>query len=258
MQRAKAAVRHPDGHMTGWDNTQISTSVHVEQRGLAPAKVQTGTTSIIYPLRNSSPSAIQLKPILERQQQCDMIVFADLRPTRPQARNIERHLVLQIICILLVNEEGFSYIDKDDPLLWPRAYRPPPSGYKMQEFVMHTTIIDEGSTEGNIEVGRDQYFVQLDFGKHDLDNQAILAINDQATNARIRAAQILRKKDLNAVHRMSCFQCAISWFHGQLNFIWALLHIHRGAGEQIGSLQFFIILLGKVRLGTEKPDFNTL
>ena len=51
-----------------------------------------------------------------------MIVFADLQPTHPQAHDIEQHLVLQIICILLVNEEGFSYIDKDDSLLWPRAY----------------------------------------------------------------------------------------------------------------------------------------
>jgi hypothetical protein len=187
-----------------------------------------------------------------------MIVFADLRPTRPQACDIERHLLLHILHILLSNEEGFGYINKDDPLLQPRAYRPPPSGYKTQEFVMRTTIIDEGSTEGNIEVGREQYFVQLDFDKHDLDEKEILAIHDQATNAQIRAAQILRKKDLNAVHRMSCFQCAIGWFHTQLNFIWALLHMHRGAGEQIGSLQFFIILLGKVRLGKEKPDFNTL
>jgi len=82
MRHAKAAARSPDGHMTGWDNTQICTSIHVEQRGLTPAKVQTGTTSIIYPLRNSSPEAIRLKPILERQRQCDMINFADLRPTR--------------------------------------------------------------------------------------------------------------------------------------------------------------------------------
>jgi hypothetical protein len=187
-----------------------------------------------------------------------MIVFTDLRPTRSQARNIEHHLLLQIIRILLSSDETFSYIDKTDPLLQPHAYRPPPSGYKTQEFVMRTTTIDEGSTEGNIEVANDQYFVQLEFKKTDLDDRAILAIHDQATNARIRAAQILRKGDLNPIHRMSAFQCGIGWFHAQLNFLWALLHIHRGDGEQIGSLQFFIILLGKVRLGKEKPDFNTL
>ena len=159
MRRAKVAARHPNGHMTGWDNTQICTSTHVEQRGLAPAKVQTGTTSIIYPLRNSSPDAVRLKPILERQRHCDMIVFADLRPTHSQARDIERHLILQIIHILISNEEGFSYIDRSDSLLQPRSYRPPPSGYKTQEFVMRATTIDEGSTEGNIEVAFDQYSV---------------------------------------------------------------------------------------------------
>ena len=194
MQRAKVAARHQDGHMTGWDNTQICTSVHVKQRGLAPAKVQTGTTSIIYPLWNGSPNAVRLKPNLESQQKCDMITFADLRPTRSQARNTERHILLQIIQILLSNEEGFNYMDQTDPLLKARSYQPPPSGYKTEEFVMRTTTIDEGSTEGNIEVTPDQYFVQLDFNKHDLDDRAILAIHDQETNAQIRAAQILRKK----------------------------------------------------------------
>jgi hypothetical protein len=187
-----------------------------------------------------------------------MIVFTDLQPTRSQACNIERHLLLQIIRILLSSDEMFSYIDKTDPLLQPHTYRPPPSGYKTQEFVMCTTTIDEGSTEGNIEVANDQYFVQLEFEKNELDDCAILVIHDQATNTRIRAVQILRKGDLNAIHHMSSFQCGIGWFHAQLNFLWALLHIHRGDGEQIGSLQFFIILLRKVWLGKEKPDFNTL
>jgi hypothetical protein len=124
--------------------------------------------------------------------------------------------------------------------------------------MMRTTTIDKGSTEGNIEVANDQYFVQLEFKKNDLDNHAILAIHDQATNAHIRAAQILCKGDLNVIHRMSSFQFAIGWFHAQLNFLWALLHIHHSDGEQVGSLQFFIILLRKVRLRKEKPDFNTL
>ena len=166
--------------------------------------------------------------------------------------------MLQILHILFLNGEGFSYIDKNNSQLQPRTYRPPPPGYKTKEFVIRTTTIDEGSTEGNIEVANDQYFMQLAFEKNDLDDTAILLIHDQATNALTRAAQILRKGDLNAVHRMSCFQCGIGWFHAQLNFLWALPHIHRGDGEQIGSLQFFIILLGKVRLGKDKPDFNTL
>jgi len=47
---------------------------------------------------------------------------------------------------------------------------------------MCTTTIDEGSTKGNIEVANDQYFVQLDFKKHDLDDHVVLAIHDQSTN----------------------------------------------------------------------------
>jgi hypothetical protein len=35
-------------HLTGWDNTQISTSIHVEQRSLALPKVQVGMTLMIY------------------------------------------------------------------------------------------------------------------------------------------------------------------------------------------------------------------
>ena len=123
---------------------------------------------------------------------------------------------------------------------------------------MRTTTIDEGSTGSNIEVAFDQYSVQLEFDLNELDDLVLLTIHDQVTNAWIRVAQILCKGDLNAIHRMSSFQCGISWFHAQLSFLWALLHIHHGDGEQIGSLQFFIILLGKAWLGKEKPDFNTL
>lgn len=173
MRRARAAARDPDGHMTGWDNTQISTSTHIEQRGLAPAKVQTGTTSIIYPLRNSSPQAILLNPILKRQANCQMINFSDLRPTEGQARGINKHMVLQIVDILLTNIGGFDYLNTSDPILQPRSLRPPPPNHKTKEFVMRTTTIDEGSTEGNIEVARNQYIDQLEFKENELDNTAI-------------------------------------------------------------------------------------
>jgi len=114
MTRARAAACHADGHSTGWDNTQISTSVHVEQWGLAPPKVETGTTSIIYPLHNSLPEAIKLKPNLERQKNCDMIQFSDIRPTSLQLCAINCGLILEVIKILLNNETGFDYINKSD------------------------------------------------------------------------------------------------------------------------------------------------
>jgi hypothetical protein len=247
--------RYDNGHSTGWDNTQISTSVHVEQQALAPPKVQTGITSIIYPLCNSSPEAIKLKPNLERQKTCNMIQFLDIQPASFQLCAINHGLILEVIKIFLNNETSFDYIDKSDSWLQPQSIQPPPKGHKTQEFMMHTTKIDEGSTEGNIEVAQEQYFDQL---QHELNNQAIPTFPNQATNAHIWSGQILHKDYLNAIYQMVCFICGLGWFHVQLNLIWVLLHIHWGITNQIGSLQFFITLLGKVQLGKEKPDFNTL
>src|SRR5262245_8009879 len=68
-------------HSTGWDNTQISTSIHVEQRSLAPPKVQVGTTSMIYLLRNAAMQDLELHPILEARMSAPMITFnSDIRP----------------------------------------------------------------------------------------------------------------------------------------------------------------------------------
>jgi hypothetical protein len=78
MTRARAATHHADSHSTGWDNTQISTSVHIEQQDWALSKVRTDTTFIIYPLHNSLPEAIKLKPNLERQKNHNIIQFSDL------------------------------------------------------------------------------------------------------------------------------------------------------------------------------------
>jgi len=48
MRRAQAAARLP--HSIGWDNTNIKTSIFVEQHKFGPPKVQSGTTSMIYGL----------------------------------------------------------------------------------------------------------------------------------------------------------------------------------------------------------------
>lgn len=83
MRRAQLAVR--SGHAISWDNTNISLSVHVEQRSLAPLKVQTGTTQIVYSLRGViQPNSLQLLPILERRASAPLITLAaDIRPHTP-------------------------------------------------------------------------------------------------------------------------------------------------------------------------------
>ncbi|KAG1762229.1 hypothetical protein EDD22DRAFT_778674 [Suillus occidentalis] len=57
---------------------------------------------------------------------------------------------------------------------------------------------------------------------------------------------------------MENFQLAPSFFHIQLNLIWTILHVHLRSKEESGGLQYYISLLGRVRLGTEHPDYCTL
>jgi hypothetical protein len=202
--------------MIGWDNIQVSTSTHVEQRALAPPKVQSGTTAIIYPLCNATLADLRLQPILDNRLKCDMITFSDnVRPTRTHMHDMTDHLVIDIIKILIDNHPGFNYLSNSS-VLKHRSYHPPPLGYKTQEYVLRTTTTDESTTDGNIKVARNAYIDQLAFDIHDLNNQAIPCINDQSTNARVRSAQLL----------MENFQLAPGLFHAQLNLIWAILHIH--------------------------------
>ncbi|KAJ7687309.1 hypothetical protein B0H14DRAFT_2653906 [Mycena olivaceomarginata] len=200
LRRAQLAARM--GHSVSWDNTNLSLSIHVEQRALAPPKVQTGTTQLIYNLRGlSDPATLELKPILQRRVQGELITFtADIRPTHSQY---------------------------------------------------------EGSTEGSTLVNENIYLDQLDFDLHDLDNIAVPSYNDQKTNALIRSAQLLRMDDLSAILRLEQLQPAPGAFHTELNLSWMLLKVHRGDGADLGSLQYFIGLLTKVRLGWIPPTSKT-
>jgi hypothetical protein len=256
IRRAQLIARGP--HMIGWDNIQVLTSIHVEQRPLAPLKVQSGTTVILYPLHDATLEDLRLRPILDNHAKCDMITFSDdVRPTHTYMREMTDHLIIDIIKILIENHPGFDYLSNSS-ILEHHIYRRPPSGCKTTEFILRTTTTDESTTDGNIEVARNAYINQLAFGLHDLDNQAIPCINDQSTNARVQSAQLLRSDDVGSINRMENFQLAPGLFHAQLNLIWAILHVHRGSLEEIGGLQYYIALLGRVRLGAEHPDYRTL
>ncbi|KAJ7759811.1 hypothetical protein DFH07DRAFT_1023425 [Mycena maculata] len=255
--RAQIAARA--GHAIGWDNIHLSLSEHVEQRTLAPPKVQTGTTTIIYDLRGLFDAQIlRLKPILERRALGDLITYsADIRPTRSQSRSIHAHLEISIVELLIRDEPEFDYL-ADAPELKHATYRPPPSNHKTSEYVLRTTKIDEGSGEGTTQVNDNVYIDQLAFDQHALDDIAVPSYNDQKTNALIRSAQLMRMGDMSAILRLEQYQLAPGAFHVELNLSWLLLRIHRGNGADIGSLQYFIGLLSKSRLGSDKPDFETL
>ena len=85
-----------------------------------------------------------------------------------------------------------------------------------------------------------------------------MSINDQLTNARIRSAQTIRARDVNAWERREVFQLGFGLFHLCLNLVWALLHVHRGSLAEPGSLTYLFALLEKTRLGGEHPDYHTL
>jgi hypothetical protein len=92
-------------------------SIHVEQRKLAPAKVQSGTTSIIYELCNATPNNMHLKPILERCATLEMINFnLHICPSRSNMHDMNKHFEIDVIKILIDHQSGFDYL-KDEPLL---------------------------------------------------------------------------------------------------------------------------------------------
>ncbi|KAG0692099.1 hypothetical protein DFH29DRAFT_818237 [Suillus ampliporus] len=124
--------------------------------------------------------------------------------------------------------------------------------------MLRTTTNDKSTTDGNIKVAWNGYLEQLGFGLHDLDNQAIPCINDQSTNSRVCGAQLLCSDNIRSINHMENFQLAPSFFHVQLNLIWAILHVHCGSIEDTGGMQYYISLLGRVRLGAEHPDYRTL
>ncbi|KAJ7661354.1 hypothetical protein DFH06DRAFT_1296653 [Mycena polygramma] len=167
------------------------------------------------------------------------------------------HLCISIVELLVKNSPGFEYVAGASELKHPQ-YRPPPADHKTIEHVLRTTIIDEGSTDGTVQVNDNLYIDQLMFGIHDLDNIAVPSYNDQKTNALLRSARLLRMGDLSALLRLEHYQLAPGAFHLELNLSWMLLKIHRGNGADLGSLQYFIGLLAKVRLGSAQPDFETL
>lgn len=257
MEEAKIVSRGP--HLVGWDNTNISTSIHVEQRDMAPPKVQSGTTAILYALRNATPDDVRLKPISERRTSLDMINFnSDIRPTRKQMQDMTTAFEIDVIKILLDGQKGFDYL-QDEPELQHKKYRPPPSGYKTKEYVLRTTTIEENSTEGNIKVNENIYLDQCELKDNgiELEDTAVGSINDRDTNRLIRAAMVLRADDRTTVLRLAHLQLAPGMFHVLLNLLWAILKIHRGTDADDGSLQFYISLLTKSRLNSDHPDYNT-
>ncbi|KAF8452793.1 hypothetical protein L210DRAFT_3608609 [Boletus edulis BED1] len=236
------AARFAHGpHVMCYDNINISTSIFVEQRASAPAKVQSGTFAILYEVRNGDPAHMHLSPILARAQQASDLLFSrDVLPSRDQMKSYHSQLRVHIIDILLDCCKHFENYEKPPALLHPER-RKMPTGYQTKQYPLHTSTINESSVSSNIAVINDVYINQLKMTHEQLVDLAIPSINDQAMNARIRVIQL-----------------GFGLFHLCMNLIWALLHVHRGLIHQVGSLSYFFALLDRTRLGCEHPDYHTL
>ncbi|KAJ7687387.1 hypothetical protein B0H17DRAFT_1203632 [Mycena rosella] len=91
----------PDGYLFNYDNVNLSTSIFVEQRDSAPAKVQSGTYPIIYRLRNPNPAALNLSILLARTQNATDLDFnTDLCPSFEQSRAAHHQFCSYVIRVL--------------------------------------------------------------------------------------------------------------------------------------------------------------
>ncbi|KLO04322.1 hypothetical protein SCHPADRAFT_897121 [Schizopora paradoxa] len=245
-------------HAISWDNYQSKKSIHAEQYYSAASKVELGTSIIRYPLRWVSPNICSLRPILERQAKGELITYKEhIRPTIPQLAAIDEHLRLDLIHILIGSHAKFRPYADHYKLKHKRHRKVPPSlGIETQ--ALQATTADESTTIGQINVLQDIYVRQLGVNPDDMEDLAIPCINDQATNARIRAAQAMRSADTNSFNKVANFQLGMGLFHTQMNDSWALLGIHRGSLKDPGSLQYAADLLHHSRVGSDRPDYYTL
>ncbi|KAJ7187450.1 hypothetical protein GGX14DRAFT_383550 [Mycena pura] len=248
-----------DIHAFCYDNINVSTSIHVEQRGsLGPAKVQSGTFSVLYRLYNARAEHMLIAPIMKQFRATTGLQFQrDIRPTLNQLESCLNQLVVVAIDRLIEHTVGFDYL-ADNPLVAHKVLRQLPFHYRTDECPVRASTTEEATVRGNLLFHDEIYIHQLKRTPESLSKYAIPGFHDQLTNARIRAAQIMCAKDVDAWSRREVFQLGFGLFHMCLNLVWGLLHIHRGTVNEVGSLSYFFAVMEKTRLGSDQPDYHTL
>ncbi|KAJ7635638.1 hypothetical protein B0H17DRAFT_911043, partial [Mycena rosella] len=223
---ARELAHGPDGYLFNYDNVNLSTSIFVEQRDSAPAKMQSGTYPIIYRLRNPNPAALNLSILLARAQNATDLDFnTDLCPSFEQSRAAHHQFCSYVIRVLCRYEKTFSP-RQDEPALQSPPRRRLPDDYKTQQFPLRLCTIDESSTKGNLAVHVETHVNQLGLSY------------EQLTKA--------------------IFQLGIGLFHLCLNLVWAVLNAHRGHLNYHGTLAHLFVVIDKTRLGGHHPDYHSL
>ncbi|KAJ7667335.1 hypothetical protein B0H17DRAFT_1142824 [Mycena rosella] len=228
-------ARAPEGSMVNWDNINMSTSIFVEQRNSAPAKVQSGTYTILYRLHNPNPSAMRLAPLLARAESATDLDFNfDVCPTLEQSLAAHSQFRAYAVRVLHRYHTDFESLESD-PLLQNHPRRPLPAvawlaasslsyiwvfcfdshpaaspvglspaqrprgvstaDYRTEQFPIRISTKEESSIPGTLAVHQDIFITQLKFTYAEL-TKAVLSINDQATQALNRGAMSIRAFDL--------------------------------------------------------------
>ncbi|KAJ3818593.1 hypothetical protein F5880DRAFT_1754362 [Lentinula raphanica] len=260
MDRARSVPRYK--RLLGYDNLNISTSIYIEQRPDAPAKVQSGTFPIIYELyfRVADPIAaeiMQLKPILDSFRNAGELKYADIEPSFEQTSSYLTQTKVTLIQTLFKLQPVFQAngIDYSSITYTPRHPIP------LHTTIFHplqVTITEEASIEGNLRIPDEIFISQLQDTSAEMSRFALPSINDQLTNDRIRSCQLIRQGDINEWECCLPFALGIGELHLCMNFSWCLLNCHRFDASQIGSLASYFEILDKKRLGAEKSDYYTL
>ncbi|KAJ7927123.1 hypothetical protein B0H13DRAFT_1861663 [Mycena leptocephala] len=158
---------------------------------------------------------------------------------------------------LFAYNEGFERVAKE-PSLKPRTIRAIPVGWKTPQIPTRASTTEEATTGGNLLFHDERYIDKLRRTPKLMSKYAIPSFHDQLTNSRIRSAQVLHSKDVNAWERREIFQLGFGLFHLCLNLAWAVLHTHCGSVNELGSLTYFFTLMEKTGLGNNQPDYHSL
>ncbi|KAJ8089828.1 hypothetical protein AAF712_016208 [Marasmius tenuissimus] len=254
VQRAALVSLGPHGY--SYDNYNDCMSIHVEQRPDAPNKVQSGTLPLIYKLRGVlDPKHCLIEPIMKRLKASRPLHISDIRPRPDQSLSYSHQSRIHLIKTLCEYEGGLENIIKHSPLLQYRErYQLSPLP-KTEWHALRMAFIEEASTDGNLNVHVDSYIHQMKRDPETLNDYAIVTFNDQLTNSRIRSTQVARAGDVSPWERREILQIGLAGFHLDLNLRWAICRHHMGTSRQPGSLAHFFLLMGKRRLGGEKPDY---
>jgi hypothetical protein len=245
-------------HGLGYNNINMSSSIFVEQAPGAMSKVQLGTFGVIYKLLNPNEKDMELAPMVLQLKDSSPLRITDLRPPLESIKSYQFQSAMNISKILFKYKEGFTSAYKEHPELQNKPRYHIPKGHKTKFYPVRCSTIDEASIKGNILVHDNIYLVQLKQKAEDLNKWAIVAIHDQLTNARNRGAQAMQNLDTTPRNQREIFQLAFGVFHLIMDLIWALLNTHRGTINQHGSLSHFFVVIEKVCLGAEHPDFHLL